>query len=356
MVTFRFYVVSTVAFFLALAVGVLVGSVLDGRIADGLQDRLDGVEASLDETVAAIDAKNAEIDEMERYIEASAPFAVQGELEATSTLVVAESGIDDAAVQDLVRRLREGGSSVEGIVWLEPRWDLAEEDDLSAAAAIAGTNSTQPAAVRAAAWARLLESAGAAGTATTTTTTTTAPTTTAAPAVPGGEATTTLVPTTTTTPTTTTSAADAVTPLLFDGAPLAELADAGLIRLQQIDAEFPADGGELMVVAATGSESSLARPGATTTELVRRASALGVPSVLAEVTAPAVDGEPAERGTLVAVALEDGAVEFSTVDDLELIAGRVATVLALSDVRDGTVGRYGYGPDVDAVLPAWQGP
>ncbi len=58
----------------------------------------------------------------------------------------------------------------------------------------------------------------------------------------------------------------------------------------------------------------------------------------------------------MAVALEDGAVAFSTVHDLELIAGRVATVLALSDVRDGTVGRYGYGPDVDAVLPAWQGP
>ena len=81
MVTFRFYVVSTVAFFLALAVGVLVGSVLDGRIADGLQDRLDGVEASLDETVAAMDAKNVQIDELERYIEASAPFAVQGELD-----------------------------------------------------------------------------------------------------------------------------------------------------------------------------------------------------------------------------------------------------------------------------------
>ncbi len=159
MVTFRFYVVSTVAFFLALAVGVLVGSVLDGRIADGLQDRLDGVEASLDETVAAMDAKNVQIDEFERYIEASAPFAVQGELEGTSSLVVAESGVDDTGVQDLVRRLRESGSLVEGIVWLEPRWDLAEPEDLTTAATSVGSGSKVPAEVRAAVWQQLLDTA-----------------------------------------------------------------------------------------------------------------------------------------------------------------------------------------------------
>ena len=77
MVTFRFYVVSTVAFFLALAVGVVVGSVLDGQIADSLRDRLDGVEQSLDDTVDSIDAKNAELELQERYMADSAPFSVQ---------------------------------------------------------------------------------------------------------------------------------------------------------------------------------------------------------------------------------------------------------------------------------------
>lgn len=347
MVTFRFYVVSTVAFFLALAVGVLVGSVLDGRIADGLQDRLDGVEASLDETVAAIDAKNTQIDELERYIEASAPYAVQGELPATSTLVVAESGIDDASVEDTVRRLRESGSRVEGIVWLEPRFSLSEQDDLRAAATIAGTESTDPAQVRAALWA-LLVGSGEDEPATTTTTTTTS----VAPAQ-GDPGVTTTAPTTTA-PTTTTTEARAVAS--FDASPLSELADAGLVRLQPIDADTPAEGGEPMLVVATGTASTLPEPGVVAAELVRSASESGVPSVLAEVTAPAEDDAEPVRGTLVAAALEEGSVQFSTVDDLELIAGRVATVLALADVREGTVGRFGYGPDVDGVLPAWQAP
>ena len=136
MVTFRFYVVSTVAFFLALAVGVVVGSVLDGRIADSLQDRLGNVERSLDETVALMDDKNVEIDEMQRYIESSAAFAVQGRLEESTTMVVAESGLDAGAVEDLVRRLREAGSRVEGIVWLEQRWDLDDPADREAVDAL----------------------------------------------------------------------------------------------------------------------------------------------------------------------------------------------------------------------------
>jgi hypothetical protein len=122
------------------------------------------------------------------------------------------------------------------------------------------------------------------------------------------------------------------------------------------DEEQAAEGGELVLVAATGIESSLAAPGTAAVELVRVASDAGVPSVLAEVTPAAPEGESPERGTVVGRALEDGSVRFSTVDDLELIAGRVATVLALDALRDGTVGRFGYGPDVDGVLPAWQGP
>lgn len=353
MVTFRFYVVSIVAFFLALAVGVVVGSVLDGRIADELQNRLDGVEASLDETVAAIDAKNVQIDELERYIDASAPYAVQSRLDATSTLVVAETGIDDAAVADLVLRLRQAGSAVEGIVWLEPRWDLAEPEDLSAAATLAGVTSTDPATVRAALAQRLVQGSGAGTTSeATTTTSTAAPTTESVPgaeAVPSTEAPSTVAPSTTTT-----EAPPAA--LRFDAAPLTELADAGLVRLQGIDAEELAEGGELLFVAATGTDSTLAEPGDAAIELVRTASEAGVPAVLAEVTAAPDEGETAQRGTLIAGAFESGSVGFSTVDDLELIAGRVATVLALDVLRDGTVGRFGYGPDVDGILPAWQGP
>jgi hypothetical protein len=364
-VTFRFYVVSTVAFFLALAVGVLVGSVLDGRIADGLQDRLERVETSLDETVAAIDQKNVEIDQLERYIEASAPYAVEGRLEATSTVVVAEPGLDAAPVEDLVRRLREAGSRVEGIVWLESRWELSDEQDLAAAAELAGVDSDDPAEVRAALWELVLapEEAESGPNSTTTTTGEVPPGDQPAGAGPATTGPTTTGPTTTGPATTgpattapTTTAADVAAAPVFDRAPLSELAQAGLVRLQRTDGETESPGGELLLVAATGAASSLADPGAATTELVRRAAAAGVSSVLAEVAVLPEDGSEPERGRLVTEALETGPATFSTVDDLELIAGRVAVVLALAELRDGNVGRYGFGPDVDGVLPPWPGP
>lgn len=353
MVTFRFYVVSIVAFFLALAVGVVVGSVLDGRIADGLQDRLDGVEASLDETVAAMDAKKVEIDRLERYVEASAPFAVESQLTDTSTLVVAESGVEEEPVEDLVGRLREAGSRVEGIVWLEPGWDLRDADDLGAARAIAGISSGDAGAVREAIWSNLVASSGTGDGATDLTTTTAAAPETAPP---GTDPTTgepvEPQPTTTAPPTTVPERPTS----LFEASPLAELASAGLVRLQTIDTETDPAGGTPLLVAATGLDSDLRSPGTATAELVRASARAGIASVLAEITVEPSAGEREQRGTLVAAARDQGGVQFSTVDDLEMIAGRVASVLALAQVRDGVIGRYGYGPDVDGVLPAWRGP
>jgi hypothetical protein len=350
MVTFRFYVVSTVAFFLALAVGVVVGSVLDGRIADSLQDRLGNVERSLDETVALMDDKNVEIDEMQRYIESSAAFAVQGRLEESATMVVAESGLDAGAVEDLVRRLREAGSRVEGIVWLEQRWDLDDPADRDVVDALLAepADGSDAADLREALWRELLaDAAPTSADETTTTTTTSAPTETTGPeSAP-----------TTTAPTTTTTVLDR-SPLLFDASTLRDLADAGLVRLQQVDGDAEGDATTLHLVAVTGTSSTLSTPGDRAIELVRTVADRGVPSVLAEVPAQVEDGEQIERGTIIARALETSPVRFSTVDDLDLVAGRVATALALDDLTRSTpvVGRYGYGPDVDGILPPWQGP
>ncbi len=351
MVTFRFYVVSTVAFFLALAVGVVVGSVLDGRIADSLQDRLGNVERSLDETVALMDEKNVEIDEMQRYIESSAAFAVQGRLDESATVVVAESGLDAGAIEDLVRRLREAGSRVEGIVWLEQRWDLEDPADREAVEAllVEPADGSDAADLRVALWRELVADASpATADGTTTTTSTTTETT-----VDGAEQ----PATTTTAPTTTTTVVDSA-PLLFDASTLRDLADAGLVRLQQVDGGAEGDATTLHLVAVTGTASTLSTPGDRAIELVRTVADRGVPSVLAEVPAQVDDGEQIERGTIIARALETSPVRFSTVDDLDLVAGRVATALALDDLTRSTpvVGRYGYGPDVDGILPPWQGP
>jgi hypothetical protein len=339
MVTFRFYLVSIVAFFLALAVGVVVGSVLDEGISNSLQDRLERVEANLNDTVASIDDKNREIDELERYVEASAPFAVQDRLVGTSTLVVAEPGLEAGPVEDLVVRLRQAGSHVSGIVWLEPRWALTEDEDRGRFAEIVDAADVSVDDLHEAAWAEVLaqgETDGAEG------------------SVPGTTDPNDPAASTTTLPET--DAGDALD--LFEDPVLVALADGGFLRLVEIDGDDASGGAELGVVSVTGSESDLAVPGSAAVDLAEQAAALEVPSVLAElyVDTSGDDEDPPSRGMVAAAAAERTTLRFSAVDDLDLIAGRVATVLALDDQRVGLVGRYGYGPDVDGVLPRWPRP
>jgi Copper transport outer membrane protein, MctB len=48
---------------------------------------------------------------------------------------------------------------------------------------------------------------------------------------------------------------------------------------------------------------------------------------------------------------DDLATRVTTVDDLDLVAGRVATVLSLQDLVAGVVGHYGYGDGATSPLP-----
>jgi len=340
MVTFRFYLVSIVAFFLALAVGVVVGSVLDEGISNSLQDRLERVEGNLDDTVASIDDKNREIDDLQRYAEESAPFAVENRLTGTSTLVVAEPGLDTGPVEDLVQRLRQGGSHVEGIVWLDPRWDLTDDEDKGRFAEIADAADLSVQQLHRGAWSDLLTTASAGPTDPDPTTTTTD-----APPEGGsdGTTTTTVVP---------------GPPLdLFSNELLTQLEEGGFLRLVRLDGDDAEGGSSLTVVAVTGRESEFAVPGSAAIALSEQSTGLELPTVLAEIWVDGDDSEdPPERGIIVRGAASRSGAGFSTVDDLELVAGRVATALALGDQREGVVGHYGYGPDVDGVLPRWPGP
>ena len=343
MVTFRFYLVSIVAFFLALAVGVVLGSVLDGGISDSLKDRLARVEANLNDTVASIDDKSAEIKDLQEYVDASAPFAVEGQLPETTAVVVIEPGIELGPVQDLVLRLRQSGASVAGILALEPSWNLKDKADREQLALIAEAADVSVAQLQGAVWDLILRpaEAGSANASSTTTTTTTL----AAGQDPGST-----VPVTTSVP--------APSLDISNNAVLKQLQEAGFVKLLNVDGTDGAGGQRLSLFVVTGTNSSLEKPGSAAGELVEAASALKIPTVLAElfVPAPPEQENPAQRGDILRSAVDGREVTISTVNDLDLVAGRVAAVLAAADLQKGTSGNFGYGPGVDGVLPQWLGP
>ena len=70
-----------------------------------------------------------------------------------------------------------------------------------------------------------------------------------------------------------------------------------------------------------------------------------MPTLVAERYAESDEG-PA-RGSLVSAIRSDDVLSarIATVDDLELVQGRVAVVLGLSELGRGVVGHYGYGDD-----------
>ena len=180
------------------------------------------------------------------------------------------------------------------------------------------------------------------------------------------DTTTTEGPTTTTEPPTTdpgagdetTTTSTVAEPIDAFGLPaLVALDEAGFARLQRVDGDGPVAGTNLVVVFVTGSASEFDPPAGLFGELSKMAADLGLPTVVAEVfEGPSDGGEDVDRGSTLSRWRTAEAAGVSTVDDLDLLAGRVATVLALAELRDGISGHYGYGPDADRVLPEWLGP
>jgi len=86
-------------------------------------------------------------------------------------------------------------------------------------------------------------------------------------------------------------------------------------------------------------ETALAEAGVETTAAEDHRDADGVPS----------------RGVVLANVRDDEGlrVRLSTVDDFDLVDGRIATVLATADLGRDVTGRYGFGAGAEAPMPAW---
>jgi len=319
MINFRFHLVSLVAVFLALAVGVVMGStVIDQAIVDGLRSQVDRIERKADREAAENDELRLAVAQLEGYADGVGGFAVAGRLEDVPVVVVAPRGVDGETVTALVELAQQSGALVPGILWLEERWRLESEDEVDALAEVLGVVSPRrTTTVRRDGLDALAErlAAGSALAA-------------AAPDEP--------------------SAGDL----------LERLADAEFIELEQVGeqttsvdlAQFPGAGARAVFVGATAfapEAMAVVEPG------VRALRGAEVPTVLASVHEEGdEDGAPSRADTVGLVRGDDrlsGAV--STVDDLDLRQGRVATLLALVGLADGVVGHYGYGDGASAPLP-----
>src|SRR3954471_877248 len=157
MVTFRFYVVTLVAVFLALAMGVVVGSTLiDRAIVDSLKSSVDSVSDRLDRQRDENARLRKEIDELHDYADKTAPAVVDGALDGGAVAVVAERGVDSDAVEAATAMLQQADGAAPGILWLEPGWALSEDADRAKMAQALHVPDTGARRLRDRAWSRLV--------------------------------------------------------------------------------------------------------------------------------------------------------------------------------------------------------
>lgn len=328
MISFRFHVVSITAVFLAIAIGVVVGTTyVDGAVVDGLRNRINAVEENLDERRAENDRLEQELGRTEAFTSASASFAVSGRLTDAPVLLLATRGVDEAAVQRMVVLIREAGGATPGVVWLERAWALEGDDQRAAVAEILDRDpDDNPEALRSDAWAAVADEL-------------------AAP--PAGESDT---PTGADDPTTT---GDEPRPET-----LAALAEVGLLSIDAVGddstglGDLAGTGPRILLVTGARAEPEPAGAVPLIASSVVDADLL---TVLADIHIDAPEAPP--RGEELTASMSDALIESVTVvDHADRIEGQVAAVLALSAEPGAVAGHLGYGDGAVGVLPEWTPP
>jgi hypothetical protein len=306
MINFRFHIASLIAIFLALALGVVMGStVIDRAIVDGLRSRINTVEDNVDRERARNNDLQDQLDRLNVFTAQSASYAVRNELADQPVAIVAERGVDEDTVSAQAELLRDAGGVVPGVLWLENGWNLQDTKSADALRTALGSTTQKNGALRAEGIQALAQRLAGGG------------------AVPGE-------------------------PDVIDS-----LAKAGLVTLEGVGdgdvsaSSFPIAGSRALLL---GGPASTITARNTTPSLASALVGASTRTAVGE-----IDGDDVtDRGRWLAPIRDDDQLRatVSTIDDVDQIEGRVATTLALAALGRGVVGSYGSGSGADSSVPS----
>lgn len=308
MIDFRFHLISLVAVFLALGLGVLMGSVvLDQALTQRLESNVAQLQKDKNELQDDVISLENRLDANVRFADAAEEWILQDRLQGRKVVLLRFTGTDDRVV-DGVRAGVEaaGGETITDIV-ITDKFRLPSEVERDQLALVVASTSGTAAELRAEAGETIgtrLATASLSG---------------RNEGRPSGAH----------------SAAEGL---------LVDLADAGFIDMDRAGDGEVIPGRSLFVLAA-GSTNG--RPFNTSNLALALAEAMterGSSLLVAESS----DSNWALVSTLRS---EEAGEDVTTVDDAESIAGRIAIGLGLADSLEGITGHYGVGPDASDVIP-----
>lgn len=309
MINLRYHIVSLVAVFLALGLGIVMGTTVISRVTvDALNDRLDNVQRSQGAVREENARLKAQVDQGQEFAVGTRDQLLRGHLRNIPVMIVAVAGIDRRPVDELRQALVDAQATLEGTIWFTPKMRLSSDGDVRTLANVLDLPVDRPEVVRRQALAKVASARE-------------------------------------------TAAAEA--------SPLAALQIAGFITYEAPPlptsttttpppptlAALPLANTRYLVVSGAGAEVG---DDVVAVPLVQAYAQTSGRVVAAE------SGVDTNGGRAVFVGLLRGdplAARMSTVDNIESPMGQTAAVLALEDLGVPRFGHYGVGRGAQHVLP-----
>lgn len=128
MVSLRYHIVTIMAVFLALGIGLVVGSTfIDSVLLASLQQQVDQQEldtasAKEQRDVALAEGEQIRIDAdatVQMWVELTRRYTASGQFDGQTVLIVAPQGVDRAVIDPLVQRIGQSRARNAGVLWIQ---------------------------------------------------------------------------------------------------------------------------------------------------------------------------------------------------------------------------------------------
>jgi hypothetical protein len=144
-ISFRFHLVSLVAVFLALGLGVLTGTtVLNRGIVTQLEQRTDQLAETSGRLREDVRDLQTETDRWSRFGEQVMEYVVDGRLAGTEAVLITQEGTDTAVIDRVRRGLDSAGAELRAVLSLDDRLALQNESDVQELNQVIGVQEEDP--------------------------------------------------------------------------------------------------------------------------------------------------------------------------------------------------------------------
>ncbi|MEZ5282937.1 MAG: copper transporter [Acidimicrobiales bacterium] len=160
MINLRYHIVSIVAVFLALGIGVALGSsFVDGFVVETLRRNVDSLEADRDNLRSDVDLLQNELDATREAhnaeLDTLLPLSISERLSGRPVMIIATQGVDSAEWEQVRDTVIDASATYEGTLWLSDRLDLSQESNRADIAEVLGLVTDRESVVRPALFLRL---------------------------------------------------------------------------------------------------------------------------------------------------------------------------------------------------------